>query len=72
MNNTILQDNIAPRSLSEISPLWARLAGVAAVATLVLLALLHLLSPEFSPVARMVSEYANGGYSWVLSLMFIA
>jgi hypothetical protein len=44
---------------------------IASIATLVSLALLHILSPEFSPAWRMVSEYANGEYSWILSLMFI-
>jgi hypothetical membrane protein len=36
-----------------------------------LLASLHVLSPEFSPAWRMVSEYGNGNYEWVLSLMFL-
>jgi len=49
----------------------ARLALAAAIATLLTLAVLHILSPEFEPAWRMVSEYANGNYSWVLSLMFI-
>ena len=49
----------------------ARLALAAAIATLLTLAVLHILSPEFAPAWRMVSEYANGNYSWVLSLMFI-
>jgi hypothetical protein len=40
------------------------------VAVLVLLAALHALSPEFNPSWRVVSEYANGRYGWVLSLMF--
>jgi hypothetical protein len=44
---------------------------IASIATLVSLVLLHVLSPEFSPAWRMVSEYANGDYSWILSLMFI-
>ena len=48
----------------------ARLSLAAAIATLLTLAVLHLLSPEFDPSWRMVSEYANGGYGWVLSLMF--
>jgi hypothetical protein len=37
-----------------------------------LLAGLHVLSPEFNPAWRMVSEYALGRYGWVLSLMFLA
>jgi hypothetical protein len=28
------------------------------------------LSPEFDPSRRVVSEYANGRYGWILSLMF--
>jgi hypothetical protein len=50
----------------------ARLAILAGAAALLLLASLHLLSPEFDPSWRMVSEYANGEYAWVLSLMFVA
>ena len=48
----------------------ARLAIGAATAVLILLASLHGLSPEFDPSWRVVSEYANGRYGWVLSLMF--
>jgi hypothetical protein len=48
----------------------AQLTIIASLATLVSLAFLHVLSPEFAPSWRMVSEYANGEYSWVLSLMF--
>lgn len=49
----------------------ARLTISLSIATLLSLAILHILSPEFAPSWRMVSEYANGAYSWVLSLMFI-
>jgi hypothetical protein len=48
----------------------ARSAIAAAAAALVLLAGLHVLSPEFDPSWRVVSEYANGRFAWVLSLMF--
>ncbi len=48
----------------------ARLSIAASIAALLSLAILHVLSPEFAPSWRMVSEYANGEYSWVLSLMF--
>ena len=41
------------------------------VGAVVLLAALHILSPEFSPSWRMISEYAFGHYGWVLSLMFL-
>ena len=50
----------------------ARLSIAAAGACLLLLASLHVLSPEFDPSFRVVSEYANGQYGWVLSLMFAA
>ena len=48
----------------------AEVAITAACAVLLLLGSLHLLSPEFDPSWRVVSEYANGRYAWVLSLMF--
>lgn len=50
----------------------ARISLGASIATLLLLATLHVLSPEFDPSWRMVSEYALGGFSWALSAMFIA
>ncbi|MGH8283711.1 MAG: DUF998 domain-containing protein [Gammaproteobacteria bacterium] len=49
---------------------WFAMAAIAA-AFLCLVAL-HVLSPEFHPSWRMVSEYAFGHYGWVLSLMFLA
>jgi hypothetical protein len=58
--------------MTRVSLLAARVAIAAAGAALLLLASLHLLSPEFDPAWRMVSEYANGRYGWVLSLMFAA
>jgi hypothetical protein len=47
---------------------WVAIAGAGAV--LLLLATLHVLSPEFDPAWHVVSEYANGRYGWVLALMF--
>ncbi|NJN79448.1 MAG: DUF998 domain-containing protein [Anaerolineales bacterium] len=49
----------------------ARFSIIASVVTLLLLGALHILSPEFDPAWRMVSEYANGDYSWFLSLFFV-
>jgi hypothetical protein len=60
------------KSVGEISNAAARTSWIAAIATLVFLAALHVLSPEFNPSSRMVSEYALGNFSWVLSLMFLA
>jgi Protein of unknown function (DUF998) len=57
---------------SQIVEPAAWIAIVATAATILLLAALHVLSPEFSPSWRMVSEYAFGHYAWVLSLMFLS
>src|SRR5947209_13437089 len=67
-----MKRGVLTRSIPEIEVIGALLAIVAAVATLLLLASLHILSPEFDPSFRMVSEYALGHYGWVLSLMFLA
>jgi hypothetical protein len=50
----------------------AYVAIVAAVATPLLLVCLRLLSPEFDPSYRMISEYALGSYGWLLSMTFLA
>lgn len=55
---------------SNVSAPAARVAAGAGLAAILLLAALHALSPEFDPSWRVVSEYANGKYGWVLSLMF--
>lgn len=55
---------------------WAAPAGQLAIAATALsavsLLLLHPLSPDFDPSWRMVSEYANGRYSWLLAVVFSA
>jgi hypothetical membrane protein len=48
----------------------ARVCIVATIIALLSLAAWHVLSPEFSPSWRVVSEYALGRYPWVLSIMF--
>jgi len=58
--------------VTAISLPAARLSFAAAALSLVLLAALHVLSPEFDPSWRMVSEYASGDYGWVLALMFLS
>ena len=65
-----MSKSITITSVTTTSPAIARLAIGASVAVLLLLASLHILSPEFDPAWRMVSEYANGSYGWVLSLFF--
>ncbi len=58
--------------MSPVRIMAARVSIAASIATVALLATLHVLSPEFDPSYRVVSEYANGRYPWVLSLMFAA
>jgi hypothetical protein len=67
-----MKNGVFTRDIPKIEVIGALLAIVAAAATLLLLASLHILSPEFDPSFRMVSEYALGHYGWVLSLMFLA
>jgi len=59
------------RSLSISAPAaWVAITATAIACCLLLS--LHVLSPEFSPAWRMISEYANGRYAWVLAAMFAA
>ena len=57
---------------SRIRERAAQLAVIATIATILLLAMLHVVSPEFSPSWRMVSEYAFGQHAGVLALMFLS
>jgi Protein of unknown function (DUF998) len=57
---------------SGISTTAAKIALVSASLALLALALLHVISPEYDPSWRMVSEYALGAHKWALSLMFFA
>ncbi len=57
-----------PRTIAA----WAALLSLtASITTLVCLTGLHVLSPEFDPSWRVVSEYALGRHGWALSLMFL-
>ncbi len=48
----------------------AYLALFATIISCVALVALHVVSPEFAPSWRMVSEYANGGHGWLLTVVF--
>ena len=65
-----MSTNTTTIGATEISVPTAYLAIATSGGVLLLLAILHIFSPEFDPSWRMISEYANGQYSWVLSLMF--
>jgi hypothetical protein len=66
-----MNTEVSVTDTATISIPAARVAIAATGAVLLLLASLHVLSPEFDPSWRVVSEYANGRYGWVLSLMFV-
>lgn len=67
-----LNQDVVTSESPKLEGAGARLAIAAAAAVLLLLASLHVLSPEFDPSFRMVSEYALGQYGWVLALLFLA
>ena len=54
---------------------WSATAAAIAIAGIALslaaLTLLHVLSPEYAWSWRMVSEYANGRYPWLLTIVFL-
>lgn len=51
----------------------AAYAAIAAIAiSCAALIVLHVVSPEFAPSWRMVSEYANGRHAWLLIFVFLA
>ncbi|NJM84097.1 MAG: DUF998 domain-containing protein [Tabrizicola sp.] len=49
----------------------AYIALAATAISCIALILLHPLSPEFAPSWRMVSEYANGNWPWLLTIVFV-
>jgi hypothetical protein len=64
---------VAPAKATTIhTPFAARLSLAGAAGFLVLLAVLHIVKPEFDPSWRMVSEYAIGQQGWLLPLTFLA
>jgi Protein of unknown function (DUF998) len=50
----------------------AIVALIATAASCASLLLLHVFSPEYAPSWRMVSEYANGRFPWLLTLVFFS
>jgi hypothetical membrane protein len=45
---------------------------VGAILSLLLIAALHALKPEFDPAWRFLSEYANGRFGWAMRLSFFS
>jgi hypothetical protein len=56
----------------SISVTAARLTFWAAAMVLVLLAVLHILKPEYDPSWRMISEYEIGRFGWAMQLAFFS
>ncbi|HEX5810337.1 MAG TPA: DUF998 domain-containing protein [Anaerolineales bacterium] len=70
--NEVISNKIVSGSEAAFSKLAGQISLAAAAASLIFLATLHVLSPEFDPSRRMVSEYALGNHGWALLLMFLA
>jgi hypothetical membrane protein len=62
----------ARNAVTRVQIPWPQVAIAGAVLTPVLLASLRVLSPEFDPSYRLMSEYALGRYGSVLFLAFVA
>lgn len=63
----------AEAALHSALPSYAASLAIAGAGVAVLaLGALHVLSSEFNPSWRMVSEYARGQHAWLLGIMFIA
>ena len=69
---TTMTKAVPTHNPSQVAGPAAWLAITTTFVTILLLAALHVLSPEFSPSWRVISEYALGRYGWVLSLMFLS
>lgn len=63
-------DAAATRPVPAIAARAARLAIAAGMLFTLVLLSLHLLEPEFDPTWRFVSEYALGGFGWLMRLAF--
>jgi len=72
MNKAVTHTPFSASYPAQIAEPAGWVAILATLAAILLLAALHVLSPEFSPSWRVVSEYAFGHYAWVLSLMFVS
>src|SRR5215813_10586989 len=60
------------RSTIAISVTGARTTFWLAAFFLVLLAVLHILKPEYDPSWRMISEYEIGRFGWAMQLAFFS
>jgi hypothetical protein len=54
------------------SIVFARISISAAIASLLLMTILHALKSNLEPAGHMLSEYAIGEYGWVMQISFVA
>jgi hypothetical protein len=69
--STSKNESISEMTTKVSSQAAGKISFAASVSSLIFLSVLHILSPEFDPSWRMVSEYALGNYGWALLLMFL-
>jgi hypothetical protein len=62
----------APSAPFAASSSAATIAIAATAISALALFALHIVSPEYQPSWRMVSEYGNGRHAWLLTVMFVA
>ncbi|WP_394554755.1 DUF998 domain-containing protein [Agromyces sp. MMS24-JH15] len=55
----------------SVAAIAAMTALVACGITVGLIAILHVLEPEYDPSWRMISEYSLGRHGWVMRLAFV-
>ncbi len=65
-----METSIANTASTNWSTSAAMFSLVATAVSLIALLALHVVSSEFAPSWRMVSEYANGDWSWLLVIVF--
>ena len=64
----MIAGGMAVLSVAAIAAVTALVAGAI---TAWLIAILHVLEPEYDPSWRMISEYSLGRYGWVMRLAFV-
>src|SRR3954453_23700062 len=67
----LLRDIVPRRRMPVVAAIAAVTALVAGGISVGLIAILHILEPEYDPSWRMISEYSLGPFGWVMRLAFV-
>ena len=67
-----MMKNSDTRIVSALAAGAARLSIACGLLFALILGSLHVLEPEFDPTWRFISEYALGGFGWMMNLAFLA